>query len=130
MTLETAKRIVREQDEEACKEALAIVRGGMTICERKKDGSRKYVWVKVKPTMTDKESSIDMALENRRKRITRKSSNTLVGLTQTEPVAPIAPIAPNLSSETDKQIVRLSLFERLKNKALEIWHEIDSIVVE
>ena len=130
MTLETAKQQVLAHGESASKEALAVVRGGMTICERKRDGSRKYVWVKVKPTMTDEESSIDMALENRRKRITRKSSNTFVGLDQTEPVAPIAPIAPNLSSETDKQIVRLSLFERLKNKALEIWHEIDSIVVE
>lgn len=34
MTLETAKRIVREQGEVACKEALAIVRGGMTVCEK------------------------------------------------------------------------------------------------
>ncbi len=40
MTLETAKRIVREQGEEACKEALAIVRGGMTICEISADGRR------------------------------------------------------------------------------------------
>ena len=63
MTLETAKRIVREQGELAAKEALAIVRGGMTICEKKSDGSRKYVWVKVKPTMTDEESSIELALK-------------------------------------------------------------------
>ena len=130
MTLETAKRQVLALGELASKEALAVVRGGMTICEKKEDGSRKYVWVKVKPTMTDEESSIDVALENRRKRITRKTSNTLVRQAQTESVAPQAPIAPNLSSETDKQIVRLSLIERLKNKALEIWHEIDSIVVE
>jgi hypothetical protein len=130
MTLETAKRIVREQDEEACKEALAIVRGGMTICEKNVDGSRKYVWVKVKPTMTDDESSIDVALENRRKRKTKQTSNIPTGQTQTEPVTPQAAIAPNLSSETDKQIARPSFFERLKSKAVEIWHEIDSIVVE
>jgi hypothetical protein len=130
MTLETAKRIVREQGEEACKEALAIVRGGMTICEKKADGSRRYVWVKVKPTMTDDESSIDVALENRRKRKTKQTSNIPTGQTQTEPVTPQAAIAPNLSSETDKQIARPSFFERLKSKAVEIWHEIDSIVVE
>lgn len=130
MTLETAKRIVREQGEEACKEALAIVRGGMTICEKKTDGSRRYVWVKVKPTMTDDESSIDVALENRRKRKTKQTSNIPTGQTQTEPVTPQAAIAPNLSSETDKQIARPSFFERLKSKAVEIWHEIDSIVVE
>ena len=76
MTLETAKRIVREQGEEACKEALAIVRGGMTICEKNVDGSRKYIWVKIMPTKTDEESSIDVALENRRKRNTRQPSNT------------------------------------------------------
>ena len=68
MTLETAKRIVREQGEDSNKEARAVVRGGMTICEKNVDGSRKYVWVKVKPTMTDDESSIDVALENQRKR--------------------------------------------------------------
>ena len=130
MTLETAKRIVREQGEEACKEALAIVRGGMTICEKKADGSRRYVWVKVKPTMTDDESSIDVAFENRRKRKTKQTSNIPTGQTQTEPVTPQAAIAPNLSSETDKQIARPSFFERLKSKAVEIWHEIDSIVVE
>ena len=130
MTLETANRIVQEQGELASKEALAVVRGGMTICEKMADGGRKYVWVKVKPTMTDDESSIDVALENQRMRKTRQPSTAPKGQAQTEPVAPIAPIAPNLSSETDKQIVRLSLFERLKNKALEIWHEIDSIVVE
>jgi len=130
MTLETAKRIVREQGEEASKEALAIVWGGMTICEKKADGSRRYVWVKVKPTMTDDESSIDVALENRRKRKTKQTSNIPTGQTQTEPVTPKAAIAPNLSSETDKQIARPSFFERLKSKAVEIWHEIDSIVVE
>lgn len=75
MTLETAKRIVREQGEEACKEALAIVRGGMTICEKNVDGSRKYIWVKIMPTKTDEESSIDVALEILRMRKTRLSSS-------------------------------------------------------
>ena len=129
MTLETAKRIAQEQGEQASKEALAIVRGGMTICEKKVDGSRKYVWVKVKPTLTDDDSSIDVALENRRKRKTRQPSNTQIGQAQAESVTH-EPIVPNLSSETEKQMVRPPFFERLKNKAVEIWHEIDSVVVE
>ncbi len=130
MTLETAKRIVREQGELAAKEALAIVRGGMTICEKKSDGSRKYVWVKVIPTMTDDESSIEVALENQRKRKTRQPSTVPIEQSQTESAISNDPIAPNLSSETETQLVRPSFFERLKNKAMEIWHEIDSIVVE
>jgi len=130
MTLETAKRIVREQGEEACKEALAIVRGGMTICEKNVDGSRKYVWVKVKPTMTDDESSIDVALEILRMRKTRLLSPTPIGQAQTEPVIPNVTMPSNLSNESETQIARQSFFERIKNKAVEIWHEIDSIVVE
>lgn len=130
MTLETAKRIVREQGEKACKEALAIVRGGMTICEKNVDGSRKYVWVKVKPTMTDDESSIDVALEILRMRKARLLSPTLIGQAQTEPVIPNVTMPSNLSNESETQIARQSFFERIKNKAVEIWHEIDSIVVE
>lgn len=130
MTLETAKRIVREQGELAAKEALAIVRGGMTICEKKSDGSRKYVWVKVKPTMTDEESSIDVALEILRMRKTSLLSPTSIGRAQTEPVIPNVTMPSNLSNESETQIARQSFFERIKNKAVEIWHEIDSIVVE
>ena len=130
MTLETAKQLVLAQGELASKEALAVVRGGMTICEKKEDGSRKYVWVKVKPTMTDEESSIDMALENQRIRKTRQPSTAPIRQAQTELVIPNATKAPNLSSETGTQTARPSFYERLKNKAVEIWHEIDSIVVE
>jgi hypothetical protein len=130
MTLETANRIVQEQGEQASKEALAIVRGGMTICEKKADGSRKYVWVKVKPTLTDDESSIDVALEKQGKRKTRQPSTVPIEQSQTESVTSNEPLAPNLSSETEIQIVRSSFFERLKNKVVEILHEIDSIVVE
>ena len=130
MTLDTAKRIVREQGEVACKEALAIVRGGMTICEKNVDGSRKYVWVKVKPTMTDDESSIDVALEILRMRKARLLSPTPIGQAQTEPVIPNVTMPSNLSNESETQIARQSFFERIKNKAVEIWHEIDSIVVE
>ena len=130
MTLETAKRIVREQGEDSNKEARAVVRGGMTICEKNVDGSRKYVWVKVKPTMTDDESSIDVALEILRMRKTRLLSPTPIGQAQTEPVIPNVTMPSNLSNESETQIARQSFFERIKNKAVEIWHEIDSIVVE
>ena len=130
MTLETAKRIVREQGEDSNKEARAVVRGGMTICEKNVDGSRKYVWVKVKPTMTDDESSIDVALEILRMRKTSLLSPTPIGRAQTEPVIPNVTMPSNLSNESETQIARQSFFERIKNKAVEIWHEIDSIVVE
>jgi hypothetical protein len=46
------------------KEAEAIIRGGMTICEEKGDGTRKYTWIKVKSTQTDEESSIEQAMKN------------------------------------------------------------------
>lgn len=80
MTLETANRIKNEgyvqgkdvrtyeQFMVLKKEAEAILRGGMNICETKEDGSRKYVWIKVKPTQTDNESSIDVAMKKYRRR--------------------------------------------------------------
>lgn len=63
MTLETTKRIVREQGDDSNKEARAVVRGGMTICEISADGRRTYPWIKVLPTETDEESSIELALK-------------------------------------------------------------------
>jgi len=79
MTLETAKRIKNEVYVQGLdvrtyeqfmllkKEAEAILRGGMNICETKEDGSRSYVWIKVKPTQTDNESSIDVAMKKYRR---------------------------------------------------------------
>lgn len=61
MTLETAKRIIEEGQPN--KEAEAVVRGGMTICENQENGSRKYKWIKVSPTKTDNESSIELAMK-------------------------------------------------------------------
>ena len=76
MTLETAKRLVEEGHPN--KEAEAVVRGGMTICENKEDGSRKYHWINVMPTMADEESSIDLAMKDyRKKRQTKKSRAAL-----------------------------------------------------
>ena len=80
MTLETAKRIkngryVQGQDirtyeklELLNKEADAILRGGMHICEEQGDGNRKYKWIKVIPTKTDEESSIELALKKHQKK--------------------------------------------------------------
>ena len=66
MTLETAKRIIEE--DRPNKEAEAVVRGGMNICEVQADDRRKYLWVKVLPTKTDAESSIEAALEKHQKK--------------------------------------------------------------
>ena len=80
MTLETAKRIknggdVQGQDirtyekfELLNKEADAILRGGMYICEEQENGNRKYIWIKVIPTKTDEESSIELALKKHQKK--------------------------------------------------------------
>lgn len=62
MTLETANRIIKEQDEYTNKEAMAVVRGGMTICELTTDGSRTYPWIKVCPTKTDRECTTEPTL--------------------------------------------------------------------
>ena len=45
MTLETAKRIVLEQGEDSNKEAQAVVRGGMVMVMRDKDGCRSHPWI-------------------------------------------------------------------------------------
>ena len=127
MTLETAKRLVEEGH--PSKEAEAVVRGGMTICENKEDGSRKYHWVKVMPTITDEESSIDVALEKRRRYKTKQQSNTNMGENLKES-ASFEALTPNHSLEPETQEVKPSFFERLKKKSVEIWHEIDSIIIE
>ena len=80
MTLETAKRIVREQGEDSNKEARAVFRGGMTICETSADRRRTYLWLKVLPTETDEESSIELALKmhNQKKQPISKSSTKAI----------------------------------------------------
>ena len=80
MTLETAKRIVREQGEDSNKEVRAVVQGGMTICETSADRRRTYLWLKVLPTETDEESSIELALKihNQKKQPISKSSTKAI----------------------------------------------------
>ena len=87
MTLETARKLVLEQGEYADKEAQAVVRGGMTICEQSADGHRTYLWIKVIPTKTDAESSIEQALEVRQAKIT--ASNKKKQLWKDNVTAPV-----------------------------------------
>jgi len=135
MTLDTAKRIVREQGEVACKEALAIVRGGMTICEKNVDGSRKYIWVKIMPTKTDEESSIDVALENRRKRKTasnkkKQPRKDLVAIpVENIETAPV--MIPKEESPTEETTLSIySLISKGKQKLRDFMKILDEIVVE
>ncbi len=127
MTLETAKRIVNEGT--ANKEAEAVVRGGMTICETKTDGSRKYQWVKVLPTNTDEESSINVALIKYRNRRQKHSSKKKEEATPHEPESSPTPVA-SIQKEESAQPSQPALLERLKKRAKDLWKEIDSIVVE
>ena len=134
MTLENAKRIVLEKGENADKEARAVVRGGMIICERGEDGRRTYPWIKVKPTTTDNESSIEQAIEMRR---AMKLSFTM----QETPKQPtseknIAPPRPVHIPITEKPLVEDEPFSIytfiaiVKNKVLEFLKMLDEIVVE
>ena len=127
MTLETAKRIVNEGT--ANKEAEAVVRGGMTICETKTDGSRKYQWVKVLPTNTDEESSINVALVKYRNRRQKHSNKKKEEAILHEPESSPTPDA-SIPKEESTQPSQPALLERLKKRAKDLWKEIDSIVVE
>ena len=122
MTLETAKRLVEEGRPE--KEAEAVVRGGMYICENTANGSRKYIWIKVNPTITDAESSIDAAMESYRRRSYRRPQKTVTKPKQQEVINTPAP------QITEEQEIQTSFIERLKKKLKEMWKEIDSIVME
>jgi hypothetical protein len=127
MTLETAKKIVDEGFHN--KEAEAVVRGGMTVCETKTDGSRVYQWIKVLPTEVDGESSIDVALEkhrNRKQKWFHKKKEEQFPL-GTEP----SPM-PVLYSykENRAQTSHPSLLERIKKEAKDFWKELDRIVIE
>lgn len=140
MTLETAKRIVREQGEEACKEALAIVRGGMTICEKNVDGSRKYVWVKVKPTMTDDESSIEQALKMHNQKQQSISISSAKAITspskaiveETSITIHSEPTVPKKMDSLDSKEVHpfLQLIAYLKRKFDEFVKAMDELVEE
>ena len=146
MTLETAKRIKEEgavPGQEAKnydqymllnKEAEAILRGGMTICESMEDGSRKYTWIKVKPTPTDDESSIQQALKNYQKRKIGTIKKPQKQETNPQPSKP-QPIAtekePPMKAPKIKDITTLSqLTTYLKAKFERFVEIMDKIVDE
>jgi hypothetical protein len=140
MTLDTAKRIVRERGEVACKEALAIVRGGMTICEKNVDGSRKYIWVKIMPTKTDEESSIELALKmhnQKQQPIPRPSTKAIYAPTKAIVEGPTAtihsePTIPKKMDNPDSNRVHpfLQLIAYLKKKFEEFVKVMDDFVEE
>ena len=125
MTLETAKRMVDAG--KPSKEAEAVIRGGMTICEKKEDGSRKYVWIKVEPTLSDAESSIRQAMDKheKKKQIKKKVNHK-------EPIVEETDSMPSIEDK-ETQLMKTeidSFINRLKKKAKKIWQEIDSVVIE
>ena len=148
MTLETANRIksegyVQGQDKRTYeqflvmnKEAEAILRGGMNICETKEDGTRKYVWIKVKPTQTDNESSIDVAMKKYRR---RKQSCSKMRIEQTEirfqnsTVSAPSYTAPSPQHEEptqDEQSPLSQLISNLKRKFDTFVKTMDELAVE
>ena len=130
MTLETAKRMVQEQGEYANKEARAVVKGGMTICELTEAGRRTYPWIKVMRTKTDGESSIEQAL------IIRRGKNTKTKQGPVEPPVKTPEIAPaqvshkeEIPKEKDSFSIN-SFISKKKQRLLEMWKEIDEILAE
>ena len=129
MTLETAKRIVA--DGQPNKEAEAVVRGGMNICEVQTDGSRKYRWIKVTPTKTDEVSSIDKAMAPyQRRQKEAKASQTKETLKVEK--ATVISTQPMVETEKDERY-RYSIEELInymKGKKDEVVKFLDSLVTE
>lgn len=144
MKLETAKRIktegyVQRQDVRTYeqfmllnKEADAILRGGMNICEEQENGSRKYTWIKVLPTKTDEESSIELALKKHQKRKQPRKSilpeNKVPAPEPKQSIVP-APIQDNNSDENNVvPIIRFAI--RIKKKFYNFVKMMDEFVDE
>lgn len=135
MTLETAKRIIHEQGEYANKEAQAVVRGGMTICELTADGRRTYPWIKVLPTKTDKESSIEQALKLRREKKTTSSKKKLAkqeaNVTPTKVQKVVPTQVPEGESPVEEKSISIHTFiSKVKQKLREFMKVLDEIVDE
>ena len=98
----------------------------MNICEVQADGRRKYRWVKVLPTKTDAESSIEAALEKRQKKAWKPVAEPIPQEISEQP----AVTTQSTEKEVETQPVAPTFLDRLKKKAKEIWQELDSIVIE
>ena len=135
-----SKKIVLEQGENSNKEARAVVRGGMTICETSADGRRTYPWIKVLPTETDAESSIELALKmhNQKKQSISKSiakaitppSKTIVE--ETSIIIHSEPTVTKKMDSLDSKEVHpfLQLIAYLKRKFDEFVKAMDELVEE
>jgi hypothetical protein len=135
MTLETAQRIVQEQGEIASKEAMAVVRGGMTICELTADGRRIYPWIKVLPTKTDGESSIEQALKLRREKNMPSNKKKLAkqeaNVTPTKVQEVVSSQVSKVESPVEDNSISIHTFiSKCKQKLCELWKMLDEIVVE
>ena len=135
MTLETAKRIIEEGQPN--KEAEAVVRGGMTICEHTEDGHRNYIWIKVLPTENDNESSINLSLKAHREK--NKMIANLVKSDSTTPVKVVAkqevrqePIVPsNISPKNQHEVSPiLKFYAFIKRKFNEFVKIMDGLIEE
>ena len=146
MTLETAKRIIQEKYKDGldgrtygqyliCKrEAEAVLRGGMTFCEHEEDGGRVYRWIKVFPTATDEESSIDLAMKDyRKKKELRNRKNKI----KEEPISSQVPVLqhklviPQINESKQKGSNPLSVISsKIKNKFDEFVKIMDGMVDE
>ena len=134
MTLETAKRIVLEQSDYATKEAQAVVRGGMTFCEHEEDGGRVYRWIKVFPTATDGESSIDLAMKDYRKKKelqNRRNKNKEEQTSSPIPVLQHKLIIPQINEPQQKESnPLLDISSKIKRKFDEFVKIMDGMVEE
>ena len=129
MTLETAKRIVAEGQPN--KEAEAVVRGGMNICEVQTDGSRKYRWIKVTPTKTDEVSSIDKAMApyQRRQKEAKASQTKEAQKVEKATVISTQPIVETKKDERYRYSIE-ELINYMKGKKDEVVQFLDSLVTE
>lgn len=136
MTLDTAKRIVQEKGDLAGKEARSVVRGGMNICEQTNDGRRVYKWIKVCPTKTDGESSINQALmkyqsiKNKKPNDVKESLEPASSHIETSSVETSSERDEELNIITEEQSQMVIFWGNLKKRLRELWKIIDECVVE
>lgn len=142
MTIDTAKRIKDNQLVRAAsinipdvlKEACAVVRGGMNICENLEDGTHKYTWIKVLPTKTDEESSIELAMKKyqMKKKTHTKESNQQEILCQrtTHQLSVVVPPTPLVEAEKDETIYLYKLALKIKKVFYDFVKLMDQYVDE
>lgn len=133
MTLETAQKMMQEGLPN--KEAQAVVRGGMTICENEDNGVRTYNWIKIYPTKTDNESSIQLALNNYRKKkesshSERKRSVINVDNKKADSQSATTTIPLKIESEQKDTLTLSKLVQSIKRRFNDFVKTMDEIVDE